>query len=475
MKITFYLPSSLDQNKIGPILEQILLAQKNNVEISLLICGYGLKSCSVNQSKNYMICKACNNNMKRLFEQFKFLKSIKTSTISSFCSSTMELEEQVKSFTLKDFQNLSWDNKKLDVGWAIVSTFVSSTRNISNNISKKNRKRLFQNYRDSITLYEGIKNYISQKNPDEFVIFNGRLFDSRPVLRACQKANINCKVLEIGGYKLNNWLFFNNTLPHDLTEYSKKVEETWKNEKDNNKKYRIGEEFFKLRSEGAATNDKGYTINQNLEELPLNFNSSKKNIIIFNSSEDEIFSIGKDWNKIFDTQDKGVKYICRLLQNHSNYHIYLRIHPNLSKVKADFVIDLMNIDKEYNNITIIPPESTISSYQLLFNADKVITFGSTLGIEATYWDIPSLSLSSCFYLGINGAYSLTSKNDSFLTEFLFEEIVPKPKKNAIKYGFYQMTVGYSFKYWKNRSFNNIQIPTPTILEKLKYHAYALLK
>ena len=134
-------------------------------------------------------------------------------------------------------------------------------------------------------------------------------------------------------------------MPHDIDEYITKLENTWNSESDYQKKIKIGSDFFNFRAEGKNTNDKSYIKNQNADLLPPNFDKNKINITIFNSSEDEFFSIGPEWKKYFETQTEGIIYICNKIKDLSNYNIYLRIHPNLSSVKADFVNEMYDLER----------------------------------------------------------------------------------------------------------------------------------
>ena len=473
MKITYYLPSSLDKNKVGPILDQIILSSKEEKnEISILICGGGIQTCAINQKSNPFICKACKKNTKRLIEEIHILKNVKIFELKKYVPAVISFEDLSKKNTLKSFQNVYWDEKKFDVGWAIVSTFVSSTRDITNEIKLEYKNRLIQNYQDSVKAYEATNKFIELEKPDKIVLFNGRLFETRSVLRSCQQLKTDCDVLEICGFGRKNWIIYPNSLPHDLDVYTQKLVELWDREENDSVKIENAEKFFQIRRSGGITNDKSHIDIQNDQMLPGNFDMAKKNIIIFNSSEDEIFSIGPDWKKIFETQFDGVKAICETLLDNEEFHIYLRLHPNLRGVDSEFLTDLLKLDDMYHNVSVIPAESPISSYKLLDNAYKVVTFGSTIGVEATFWGVPSILLSDCFYSKIGAAYNGVIDN---LESLLIGEIEPRPKILALKYGFYQMTAGTEFKFWKKKFVNSQRLPAPNLLDKLIYHSYGIFK
>ena len=54
------------------------------------------------------------------------------------------------------------------------------------------------------------------------------------------------------------------------------------------------------------------------------------------------------------------------------------------------------------------PFDKINSYNLLDISDIVISFGSTVGIEATYYDKPSILWGSAYYEDTGGVYEVDS-------------------------------------------------------------------
>ena len=467
MKTSIFLPNSIDKNKVGPILEQIEIALSKGEKITLIYCNKIISSCSLNPNSNALLCKACCSNFSRIFSKFLNNKDILITDLKSYlCSNINYPIELNNANTLSQFQEIYFDDKIFDVGWSVVSSHVSRTRDISNNVSDKHVKILRKNIRSSINIYCLFNQYIIDTKPDKIIIFNGRLFETRPVLRICQKLGVYCSVIEISGHSGINWVEYKNSLPHNLKEYSKKVKDHWYCNSTTKDRDQIGHDFFHLRRNGKATNDRSHIDIQNQKQLPKDFDNSKINILIFNSSEDEIFSIGPSWKKKFKSQYDAVIHISNLLINDDRYFIYLRMHPNLRDVKSKFVEELLDLDR-LDNVEVIPPSSSISSYSLLDASNSVITFGSTIGIEATYWGKPSLTLSDCFYSGINGAYSVFNID---ILEFILNKNLPAlNKESALMYGYYQLTIGKKFKLWNNNFFKGKLLPQPDLVEKIFYN------
>ena len=114
-----------------------------------------------------------------------------------------------------------------------------------------------------------------------------------------------------------------------------------------------------------------------------------------------------------------------------NIHFYLRIHPNLKNNKYKYHTDLFKLEQIYPNISIIKGNSPISSYSLMSNSDKIIVFGSTMGIEAGFFGKQVLLLSPANYQELSVCYYPKSIID--IENFIDNKINFIPNKiNAIK-------------------------------------------
>jgi hypothetical protein len=227
---------------------------------------------------------------------------------------------------------------------------------------------------------------------------------------------------------------------------------------ENNDWHLYGEDFYKTKLAGIDTSWHSFTKDQ-VDELPENWDTSKKNVVIFNSSEDEFASLGIEWkNTIYTSQIEGITNIVKGLSDMPNVHVYLRVHPNLRKVINDDKKRLYNLD--FPNFTIITAESLISSYKLLLMSNVVLTFGSSMGIEATYWGKVSILAGTTLYKGLGATYE--PQNHSEVIELLRSELEPKDRTGALMFGYYYKSHGIPYKYYQsedivNGKFNGIRL------------------
>jgi hypothetical protein len=250
------------------------------------------------------------------------------------------------------------------------------------------------------------------------------------------------------GQDVHHYTLFKNALLHDLVYVERDVREGWARARDNPDREKIAAQFFLDQAGGVARSWFSYVKDQQDGLLPREWDPTKRNVVIFNSSEDEYAAVGDEWkNPIYQRQLDGLRRIVASLAGvGSDIHVYLRIHPNLAKVKNKDVADLL--DLRADAFTVISPDDPVSTYALIRSADKVITFGSTVGIEAVFWGTPSLLAGQSFYRNLGATYNPRSHEE--LMELLVARLPPKDKEPALMYGYYMNTYGLPFHYFTAR-------------------------
>lgn len=277
--------------------------------------------------------------------------------------------------------------------------------------------------------------------PDCIVIFNGRFFDTAVCIEIAKKYQIDYQIKEVlDGPRVGKPFlietYFNCSV-FDVNNKTEKVYDTWnRSSLPETEKIKIGSQFYERKKSGECVVDKSYVRGQQIGLLPPKWNPQKKNIVIFNSSDDELAAIGADYDSysLFKSQYAGICSILEHFVGKQDYCFYLRMHPNLSKLDNPFVNDLSGLVNKFDNITVISPAEKISSYSLMDAADKVISFGSTMGVEANYYGKPSILLSASAYHNLGVCYLPSSAEE--LYEMIKASLPPLSKEGAVKYAFY---------------------------------------
>ncbi len=339
--------------------------------------------------------------------------------------------------------------KGSDLGSAYASSLISELRDPRPDLSTRinaTQKALHL----MAGLHDRFDEILEETKPDIVYFFNGRFCLFRPLLRICQIKNIKFYVHERGNsnefYSLTE-----NEMPHDLNTVHKMIDVSWNDSSVSiEKKADIASEWYEKRAKGLGVGWSSFTINQDLSELPENWNTKKRNISIFISSEDEMESVPGWGLTFFPNQSRGIDFICQNFLHNTDFHFYVRIHPNLRGLKNQSVKELNALDNKFNNCTVVKADSTVSTYSLLKFSEKIITFGSTMGVEATYWGKPSLLLGKAFYQFFNTVYLPKNKED--IIHFIREsDLVPAAKAGALIYGYWAATFGIPFKHYQSKS------------------------
>lgn len=435
----------------GAMLDKLVEEQKNGHEVFWAYCQGALSSCFPNVNGNKATCEFCNL-MNREFSKLYTDKKVHIIPIDRRFFKNNE-KQNFNYSTIEDIKKIKY--RDVEVGKSILSVFISGTRDLDIEINQSFRIYFNQLAQEICDYTDYLYNLIEHIKPDEMIVQNGRLFEHRMFYDIAMKKGIHFVSVEVvGGYgEPYKRVSFDGTLPHSIANRTRIMNEVWKKSEDSEaEKERIGANFYEKRRGGELIADlKAYTANQTKGLLPEGFDSRKHNVTIFNSSTDEVAAIGGEWDedKLFDSQYDAIEFI---LQNAPHgMHFYLRIHPNMEKVTYHDHLGLYNLPQKYDNITVIEPKSKISSYALLDACEKVIVFGSTMGVEACYWGKPSILIGKAFYYGLDVCYKPKSKDE--IIDLLSKELQAKNKYDSIKYAYYLLDRKYQVEQKKYVEYN----------------------
>ncbi|EAQ42178.1 hypothetical protein [Polaribacter sp. MED152] len=444
-KEIYFFYSSLPGAMLGVLLDQAKKAMiDEGKKVYFVMCEGFFSHCLSNPKGNIGICKLCKSQSRKIiFENLS--KDITFLQLSDYYKGSHKKEDII----LKKAQDVKkYVYKDIEIGYGVISSYIHLTRNQLPEINNDSIKYFQNQILQSKQLIDAFENVIDDIKPDEISSFNGRFNEIKPVFELGIKKNIQVNLYEFEniGYKKYAKVVFKNTLPHSIKGNRWKFDYLWNDPNLlKSKKIELAKEFYYNKRNGIAAGDKIYVKGTTTGKLPNNWDEKKKNIILFNSSEDEYVSIGKEWEDLalFESQYEGLKYIFNQHKDNNEIHFYLRVHPNLKNVKYKYHTKLYNFQEDYNNVTVISPSEDINSYDLLDVSDKVIIFGSTIGLEASYWGKPVILLGCSWYYYENVCYIPKSLEE--LNDLLTKDLQPiKNEENFLKLGlfFYHRNATY---------------------------------
>lgn len=366
----------------------------------------------------------------------------------------------------------------INIGYSALSTYATLTRSADIDVfHPKTRVILNKFLKTAHNLSETVKKLQLENHFERFVLFNARHNTYRSVFENGLASQIRTIVLE-NNFSRQTAMIYENAMPHNIA-YNAKMAEELHACLGEEKAFQIADSFYQSRLNSRYSNEESYTAKQSNGLLPDDWKEEKRNFVLFNSSEDEFISIGGEWdeNKLFDNQLDGMKYLSEFSKK-NNLRIYLRLHPNQTGTQKSFLDKIYALSHE--EFIVIPPDSTVSTYSLMLRCEKTITFGSSAGAEATYWNKPSLLLGNSFYKHLNITYNPSSEKE--LEELLLADLNPKPKAGCIKIACHFLHPGFPIKDYsfieKKPLLKGTRIPKKnTFLRKIesKYTSWYLRK
>ena len=407
-------------------------------EVQFFNCTGKLANCDFNVERSQDRCDDCIGRRKMGLDMLS--PQLGKANCQSFDSTdTTGLKTNFDS--VQELIEYRIDN--FDIGYAALSSIVSLCRDPEPNLVEQSKtlKRFlvsaFQTYRQAV-------DYLSNSNFDRVYVFNGRFAAMRAVFRACQKMKVDCYLHE-RGCDGEHYELFENHLPHNLVEIEKAIHRLWDKADELPERELIASQWFLDRVNRVEKVWHSFVKDQESGRLPPGFDSQKKNVSIFCSSDDEFVAIGDAWrNSIYPNQVTAIaKIAADMLAAQPETVLYLRVHPNLRQVDNQRKRDMLGL--KFENLKIIPPDATVDTYELIRQSNTIVSFGSSVGSEAVFWGKPSVLLGPCFYQNLGGVYRSTSHSETI--QLLTEDLSPLDKLGALKYGFWFQTRGHKHKYF----------------------------
>lgn len=292
---------------------------------------------------------------------------------------------------------------------------------------------------EAVRLYRHALKSLAVDRPDVVGIFNGRLIYTRPWLRACERLGVNFFCYDHGS-DLSRLRIVENASMHSIAAFERDCLTHWDKRPDDQSAKKTAGDFYMARLRGGDVLTSKFTATQQPDKLPAWWRSENRWVTVFISSMDEFAAIGKEWDGgLYTDQLTGLRAITtdpRFVA--SDLHMAIRVHPRLAQIGGEEWKSFLSVASD--RVFIVEPSSPVSSYALMFASEKVISFGSSMGIESAYFEKPSLLLKSSYYQDLGSCY-FPSCHDELMTLLLDPHLPALPVDGAVKYGYFLSTVG----------------------------------
>ncbi len=348
---------------------------------------------------------------------------------------------------VKELKNFTIDGG-FKIGLSAASSLISEFRDAEFD-TIKNHKKIADTLATSYSIYNFTLELIKKLKIDLVYLHNGRHFDTRAALDAAKMAKTKSIASDLPIH-FGKYMIFEDVGVLDRAYIAKTIHDSWDNSSKENKEEIGAQWFHKIRFK--KTQNKEFVFNKDHVQgsLPKGFDKTKRNISIFNSSLDEIASLD-DYKSIYEDERDAMAKILTDFQPKKDFHFYIRVHPNLKGLKNSQMKFFEDISHKFQNITLIWPHEPLDSYELGLNCEKTIVFSSTMGVEMAFWGKPVILTGNSFYDALDCCYR-PANHQELIELLLSTTLQPKPKIEAIKYGFWAEEYGIDFKYYERSSF-----------------------
>lgn len=347
--------------------------------------------------------------------------------------------------SLEDLKNYKYHNAIL--GNSVASSLIS-LRHEKNFFPKKHITLVRKCLISSAIIYEKSRIVISETKPKSLYTFNNRFLLSRPIIEAAKLIKVKHILRHERGADMNKYELFGQDI-HNYNYRYNLMMKYWRSA-PKKKKYVVANSFFKKQK---CNFKKTFSKNLFNKEITINSfcNKTVNKIVFFTSTDYEYEAWTSYINKkkyYFRNQLQALQIVVDLVKKLKNYILIIRCHPaknlnNFEKIDEQKILKMEDSKKVF----VLKSNSNVNSYQLIDKCDMVITFGSTIGIEAFYWRKPSISLRENSYTKLNIIEH--PKNKKALEEYLKKKKFKlKAKQLCLPVGYFLMRHGKKFKYFK---------------------------
>lgn len=438
---------------------------KKGYDVTLLSCMGGLTTCPDNPKHRKLKCLSCTS---RLLAGYKWLGKDRA-TLKRMYNLSNEQRSYIDKLIAQSLN--CWEDLRLiqidgnDVGEAAFSEIVTHLRETHPDYNKKNvdfTKMLLEN---ALIVHFSLLNHLLEKKTNKLILFNGRISAYRPALRVGVSLGIDTKVFEVLG-NFDKYILTNMTYPHNPINLGKQILQVYEQSTlTKEDRVKIALKWYHNREKGTASDQflfthkqvRGYGISEFKRESNLKVGT-------FLSSEDELFVIAESKSPFYEDQNNAIARIADDLKD-EDISLIVRTHPHLMGLNNTQTKGLREVCSLRSNIKYIPPESKVSTYELIGACDVVLVFGTTVGIEAVHKGKPTILMGQAIYKGFGGTIEPNSHEE--LIKILKESAkighVPQqyvPSGEAMRraatiYAFGLLEFGNQQQYQKPKNFHKI--------------------
>lgn len=343
------------------------------------------------------------------------------------------------------------------MGISILSSLISLTGNP--NVIPNCHPQLLNQLASSYAIaHELARNLLANSQYEALIVYNGRLAPVRGLVTAANHHDIPVFFHERGATK--DRFSLNEFQMHDNVRLQREIIRSWTSQSDQASAVNKAIQFFKNQSQGIDGAWLSFTSHQksdgtasSLVEHVRKKSKSGKVLIYFSSADDEYACLDGTFHYTqyeWINQRSALIALIKVVMS-LGHQLIVRVHPHLDKKdtkdrlawnKLEFVpAPLMDF------VTVVPSYSPLSTYELMNISDAVVTYGSTIGIEAVFAGKPSILLMDSIYDSIGATLSQPRSSTQLESVLKSLDDLKSDPSSALPYGFFMGSHGIDYQLY----------------------------
>ena len=288
-------------------------------------------------------------------------------------------------------------------------------------------------------VYDQTAALIALREVTALAVYNGRFLHDRAAVAAAEDAGLPVLSYDSGGKETDFDLTADAT--HDWAALQHRMLRLY-DEWDRRERDALGSRWFQGRISHADPQNALFVESQ-VPGTRLDRTDTDCMVVFFSSSGDEIAELELDWTCFFGGQGNALRLLAEQCRQLPGYSLVVRTHPH-NRFKPAHDVDQWTADVVAAAPDVhLDQHSPVDSYELMRQADIVVTYGSTTGVEAAFAGKPVIVMGPSAY-DLLGCATPVSDAASLRAALAVRE--PGRWSGAVAYGLMMMRRGFVFAH-----------------------------
>ena len=288
-------------------------------------------------------------------------------------------------------------------------------------------------------VFDQVHEVIRRRRVSCLVVFNGRFLHDAAAAAAAEDLEIPVLSYDFGGNDTDFDLTADET--HDWSALQQRMLDLHRR-CDVDFRESVGREWFERRRKHEDPRNAKFVESQRPGNA-VGLVSDGPLVVFFSSSGDEVSELELDWSEYFFGQPGAISALADVCSTIPGATLVVRTHPHLRHKPRRDVEEWHEAVAAAHPHLHIDEHSEVDSYSLMDQADVVVTYGSTTGVEAAYAGKPVVVMGPSAYDELGCAVRVTDTEELRTS---IAEARPGQRSGALAYGLMMSRRGFRYQH-----------------------------